>query len=527
MNGLAIHGSAPKRGLYLGVMSELAAATHSSTPIILDHDLAAPLHQGRRMTVAELCAHVDDLAGRLAAAGVQPGDRVAIYKSPNFDVCLLTMAAARVGAVPAVLSPTLDSESVGGLLERLDQPHLLADPPKLDALAGVPLPSLTRTVITVYGSAPGAVSLTDLAGSPRIRPVFQGLDDPALITHTSGTTGLPKLVVHTPRTMRQRLKPQLFLLALMRRRETVAIHIPFVHSRMFAALALCLAKGIPTLLMKEADTDRIADFFLEHRPGLIEALPNSFMAWEELTDDPRKPLASVKYFSSTFDAMHPRTINRFLGSSGRRRPLFFQIYGQSEVGPAVGRPYFRRSAHTMDGRCVGYALPGCARVRVVSRGGRRPSRMNPGLIEVRWDGVAKTYFGEEDRFAAELHDGWRRTGDVGYRTKFGCLHLLDREVDLIAGVGSNLEIEDLVMSRLDELSELVVVPGPRSEPIPVVCTVRDRPLDPDRWRAAVVDLPHLADPVQLPWSAVPRTATMKVRRIELSRRLCEQSANQA
>jgi acyl-coenzyme A synthetase/AMP-(fatty) acid ligase len=526
MKRLTIHDSASKRGLYLGVVAEMAAA-NGSTPLILDHDLAVVPDQGRHMTVAELASHVDDLARRLWAAGVRPGERVALYKAANFDVCLLTMAAARIGAVPATLSPALDSETVGGLLRRLEQPHLLTDPHKLDALAGQPVKDLTKSVITATGSAPGAVPLTGLAGSPPVRPVFQALDEPALITHTSGTTGLPKLVVHTPRTMRARLRPQVFLLALMRARETVAIHISFVHSRMFAALALCLAKGLPVLLMKESDNDQVARFFLEHRPGLIEAVPNSFMAWEELTDDPRRPFASVKYFSSTFDAMHPRTISRFLASSRRRRPLFFQIYGQSEVGPAVGRPYYRRSAHRMDGRCVGFALPGSARVRVVSRAGGRPSPTNPGFIEVRWDGVAKTYFGEQERYSAEMHDGWRRTGDVGYRTRLGCLHVLDREVDVIAGVSSNLEIEDLVMSRLGELRELVVVAGPRSEPIPVVCTVRDRPLDRSRWRAAVVDFPHLADPVQIPWSDVPRTATMKVRRIELSRRLREQSATQA
>ena len=521
MNGFRVGGPAPKGGLYLGVVPEVAAARNGSTPLILDHDLVVRPDLGRRLTVAGLANQVDDLARRLFAAGVRPGDRVAVYLAGTFDICILTMAVARLGAVPAALSPALDAETIDGLLRRLDQPHLLTDAGKLDALRDVPVRELTKTVITTTGSATGAVSLADLAGSAPVRPAFQGPDEPALITHTSGTTGLPKLVVHTPRTMLVRLRPQRVMLALMRRRETVAIHISFVHSRMFAALALCLAKGLPVLLMKEPDPDRVAGFLREYRPGLIEALPNSFMAWEELTDDPRRPFASVKYFSSTFDAMHPRTISRFLSSSARSRPLFFQIYGQSEVGPAVGRPYFRRSARRMDGRCVGFALPGSARVRVVSQGSGRPSPTNPGFIEVRWKGLAKTYFGEQERFSAEMHDGWRRTGDVGYRSRFGCLHLLDREVDVIPGVGSNLEIEDLVMGRLGELTELVVVAGPRAEPIPVVCTVRDRPLDRDRWRAAVADLPQLADPVHIPWSAVPRTATMKVRRIELSRRLRE------
>ncbi len=527
MNSSVIRKRIRKRGLYLGMVPEMAAARDSPTLLTLDHDLDVLPEVGRQLTVAELADHVDDLAGRLRAAGVRPGEHVVICKAANFDVWVLATAAARTGAVPVMLSHHLDGATIGALVGRLDRPHLLADAGRLDALAGVPVADLTRQVISVTGSRPGAVSLAELAGSPPVQPVFQGLDEPALITHTSGTTGLPKLVVHTPRTIRIRLRPQLVLLALMRKRETVAIHIPFGHSRNFAATALCLSKAMPVLLVNNPDPDHVARFFARHQPGLIEALPNSFLAWEDLTSDPRQPFASVKYFSSTFDAIHPRTISRLLESSQRRAPLFFQIYGQSEVGPAIGRPYFRRSAHRMDGRCVGYQMPRGPRVRVVSRDGRRPSRTNPGFIEVRWKGLLHTYLGEQDKFDANLHAGWWRMGDVGYRTRLGCLHMLDRELDVIPGVGSTLEIEDLVMSRLAELNELVVVPGPRSEPVPVICTTQDQPLDPDRWRAAVADFPQLADPIQIPLAELPRTATLKVQRVELSRRLHEQLEKQA
>ncbi len=527
MKGFMIHNSTGKRGFYYGIVPETAAARNSSTLLTLDHDLDILPEVGRRLTVAELAGHVDDLAGRLWAAGVRPREHIAIYKADNFDVWMLATAAARIGAVPVMLSHHLDGATVGALLSRLDQPHLLTDAHKLDALADVPVTDLTTRVISVTGCSPGAVSLTELAGSPRVQPVFLAPDEPALITHTSGTTGLPKLVVHTPRSIRARLRPQVLLLALIRKPEAVAIHIPFLHSRTFAAMALALQKGMPVLLVKESDPDQVARFFVKHRPGFIEALPNSFMEWEALTDDPRKPFASVKYFSSTFDAIHPRTISRLLGSSERRAPLFFQIYGQTEVGPAIGRPYFRTSAHRTNGRCVGYLMPGGPRVRVVSRDGKPPSKMNPGFIEVRWEGLAKTYFGEQERYDANLHAGWWRTGDVGYHTRLGCLHMLDRQVDMIPGVKSSLEIEDLVMSRLGELSELVVVPGPKSEPIPVVCTSEDQPLDRDRWRMAVAEFPQLADPIQIPWAELPRTATMKVRRIELSRLLRERMAERA
>ncbi|WP_255954007.1 class I adenylate-forming enzyme family protein [Streptomyces odontomachi] len=522
MKGSVAYRSIQKRGLHIGLLPAMAAAVNATTPITLDHDLDVLPEAGRHLTVARLAELVDDLAARLWATGVRPDQHVVLHKRANADVWVLACAASRIGAVPVLLSPSLDAVTVGALLERVGRPNLLTDEPKLDALAELPLPELTRQVITVSGERPGTVSLAALAGAPRVKPVERPIDEAAVITHTSGTTGVPKLVVHTPRTQGLRLKPQWRLLSLMRRRETVAIHIPFVHSRNVAAMALALLKEMPVLLMNESDPDTVAGLFAEHPPGLIEALPNSLMAWEGLAEDPRKPFASVKYFSSTFDAIHPATMSRLLASSERRGALFFQIYGQSEVGPAVGRAYFRRSAHKANGRCVGWQMPvGSAKVRTVTRDGRRATEQNPGRIQVSWPALAKTYFGEQERYDGNRDGDWWYTGDIGYFTRFGCLHMLDREVDRIPGVRSSLEIEDLVLAKLPELSELVVVQGPDAEAVPVLCTHGDQPLNRDRWRAAVVDFPQLAAPVQIPEAELPRTGTLKVQRLALADRLKE------
>jgi acyl-coenzyme A synthetase/AMP-(fatty) acid ligase len=61
----------------------------------------------------------------------------------------------------------------------------------------------------------------------------------------------------------------------------------------------------------------------------------------------------------------------------------------------------------------------------------------------------------------------------------------------------------------------------------VICTTKDQPLDRDRWRAAVGEFPQLTDPIQIPQAELPRTATMKVKRIELSRQLHEQLGERA
>src|SRR5882757_7298376 len=143
MKGLTIHKSMWKQGLYLGILPETAAAKKGSTLLTLDHDLDVLPEAGQRLTMAQLAGHVDDLAARLSAAGVRPGEHVVIHKSANFDTWMLGTAASRIGAVPVMLSPALDSATIGALLGRLDQPNLLTDVRKLDALADVPLADLT------------------------------------------------------------------------------------------------------------------------------------------------------------------------------------------------------------------------------------------------------------------------------------------------------------------------------------------------------------------------------------------------
>ncbi|GAA1739852.1 class I adenylate-forming enzyme family protein [Luedemannella helvata] len=508
------------KGIRLGTLFERAAERHPANVVVLDHDLEIAPHLGRRAMVGEIADVIDDYASRLWAARVRPADRVVIHKTNGFDITLLAFAVSRIGAVPVLLSPSLDGDTVAELLRRADRPYLITDGAKLADLPEVVF-DRAEAVLLSAGSHPGAVELSGLAGVERVPAVAMPADHPALVTHTSGTTGIPKLAVHTGRTLQARYRPQISVVTpLLRRRETVAIHVSFVHSRLMTALAMSLLRGCPIAVLVDSDPARVADLFSRLRPGVVEAHPNSLMEWEELADDPRGPLAGVKLFSSTFDAIHPRTIRRLLSASRRRNPLFGQLYGQSEVGPVIGRTYTRHRREDADGRCVGMPFPGMTEVRVVSRNGRPPSPENPGFIEVRSDGRIVTYLGEQKRYDAQLSKGgWWRMGDVGYRTRWGCVHLLDREVDLIEGFGSTLAAEDTLFGKIPELAEVVIVPGADGSAVPVICTRDGSPLDPDTWRRAVSGLPPMSEPVQWLIEDLPHTATTKIKRLELARLL--------
>jgi acyl-coenzyme A synthetase/AMP-(fatty) acid ligase len=380
-------------------------------------------------------------------------------------------------------------------------------------------------VLLTSGQHPGTVELTALTGSPRVDPVAMSPEQPALITHTSGTTGTPKLAVHTSASLQARYRPQASAAALARGRETVGMHVSFVHSRLVTALAITLLRGCPLLILADDDPAAAGELFSAYRPGVLEAHPNTFMRWEPLAGHPGRPLAGVKYFSTTFDALHPRTVSRLLAASGRRRPRFAQLYGQSEVGPITGRTHGPRWSHDeRHGRCVGFPFPGMTGVRVVSRDGEPPSRSSPGYVEVSTDGRVLTYLGEGERYGEQLHDGWWRMGDLGYRTRRGCLHLLDRAVDEIPGFGSTLAVEDALFTRIENLAEVIIVPTEDGRAVPVVCTDGDTPLDPAAWAEATTALPPMADPVHWRLQELPQTATKKTKRRELARLLTASDA---
>ncbi|MDQ0685830.1 acyl-coenzyme A synthetase/AMP-(fatty) acid ligase [Streptomyces achromogenes] len=504
------------RGFYLGPLFRRAADRHGAVFVTLDRPLDTHPGLGVDLDYTVLADVVEELSGRLWAAGVRPSEQVALHKTDNVDIVLLTCAISRIGAVPVLLSPGLAGPVVGQLLERLREPWLITDRAKLEGpLKGVGV--RVRRTLSV-DAAPGAEPLAGFTCAGPPAPVRLHPREPALITHSSGTTGVPKLAVHCPNTMWNRLVPQQAM-GWPTRGETAALHMSFVHSRFYHLLGVLLRFGSPLVLITDPDPAAVRPLLVRHRPGIVETHPNTFVLWEELADAPGAPLSQVKSYGSTFDAIHPRTVRRLLGASTRRAPWLVQLYGQSETGPVAVQWFTRRSAQRADGRRVGTGIPGFTRLRITGPDGRPVAPGTPGRIEARTRGRILTYLGARAQYERQLDDGWWQMGDMGVLSRLGALRLIDREIDRIDAVHSSLEVEDALMERLEELREVVIVPGADREPVPVVCVRGERPLDPERWRAATADLPAMAEPRQWRFEELPMTATWKVKRVEITRLL--------
>lgn len=530
------------RRIELGTLFDDLASKGRATTVHLSRPMDIAPGIGTTVDVPTIARLVREAAGWLAAAGAGPGDRVAVAKRNHWDVVLLCCAAARIGAVPVPLSAHLGADALEILLKRLDPALLVADSARLAgcrAAGRAPMSLAARTLLLDGGAEDGApasaataLSLDDVRGGAPPGPHRPRVDDPLVIMHTSGTTGVPKLVVHSTRTLLRRLagfEAHHWPLLGSRPDDVVAGAFSFVHGRALAWTASVLTLGPDKLLAVAAPGwDEAGPLLNRHRPTIVEAQPATFVRWRSRAQAqspwPRdSPFERVRLYISTFDAVHPPTVRAFLHATRHPRPVWLQGWGQSETGPLTFRFLTRRALlPEPDGRPttrdLGRPVPGRARLRVIDPRTLRPvPRGTAGLLVCDTKALCQGYVGERERFQHKRSGRWFITGDTGVLTRTGRVLLLDRETDAIPS-GACVELEDMIEDRLRGVLECVVLSVPGRAGLPVVVT-EDGSLDPGLWREATRDLPELAEPAVLSWDEVPRTGTGKVRRAVLRERL--------
>lgn len=519
--------------IHLGTLFDDLVARGSTTAVRLSRPLDIAPEAGTELDVSAAAALVRRAAGWFAEAGVRSGDRVAVVKRNHWDYVLLSCAAARLGAVPASLSAHLAPSTLEILLRRLEPALLVTDAALLQGARDAghdPSAHAARTLV-VDGTAEGTLSPGDVRGGTAPPPRRPHLDAPLAIMHTSGTTGVPKLVVHSTRTIMRRLagfESHRWPVLGTRRDDTVTSSISFAHGRALAWTAGALWMFPEAIsVITSPDWDEAGPALRLHRPTTLEAQPSTLVSWQRHLDEDGSEAGEcvrrVRLFVSTFDAVHPSTVREFLNASERRAPVWMQGWGQSETGPLTFRFFTRRSLSQRQGaepttRDLGRPIPGRTRLRAVDPRTLRPLPAGtPGLLFCRTDALCLGYAGEEGRWRDKLVGQWWSTGDIGSVDRTGAVRLVDRGVDALAE-GSCLEIEDVVDEHLPEVLECVVLGVDGGPPVPVVAT-EDGTLDLGAWKGAVIDLPTMADPVVVCWDDLPRTGTGKARRGALRERL--------
>lgn len=503
---------ASPRALSTNRIADEMPAQLRKSQVQLDRELELAPQLGRSLSYGQIADLVVASSGWLAAAGARAGDRVAVVMRNSVDIPVLALACQRIGVVPLLVSGAMQPREAATVLQTANANLLVTDRSTLDSGALCEDdPALHAPRVCVVGER-GRWEFPQVAATPPDPYIFRSGDEHALITHSSGTTGIPKLVVQSIDSFNATVRMNLRLAKLVRMRGPIAGHMSLAHLRSIAAFAALLRLGQPVLALTGNDPEAAMRLLAEFKPRVVEAHPASFVSWEPYIDRHPAALACVRLFASNFDAAHPRTIRALLGASRRRMPIYIGVYGQSESGPITARVDTRMTAAHADGRCVGFPLLGQTHLRI-ARGADASARS--GAIEVRSSGLAVDYLDRTDLYRAKRHGDWWEMQDLGYRTRFGCLHLLDRAVDAISGVPSLLAIEDCLMGRLPQIREAVLIPNSSGAPTPVVATYDGNPVPEESWLERTADL-NLAAPQWRSYDELPITATGKVQRHRLA-----------
>lgn len=506
--------------LYLFENFCAAANAHPASMIHLDAVQPAFPEVGLHVTYADAAEAVGRCGEQIIAQGIEPGDHVVIYKSALFDSYLLAVAVSYAGAVPVMISPHLDAPTVTTMAARLKRPWLIHDSETTKKAADISSVEESRK-LDARGIRDTVVQQPTGAGR---KP---GVLDIAYMTHTSGTTGIPKLIAHSPTSMGWRVTWQRRVLSFVDSNGLVAFHISPVHSRFNIGISSLMSYGHSFLNIGDPQEDNVEAVLRKYRPIALESHPNHLVRWTSVLDRDPSVFSSVKYLHSTFDAVNKGTMLKYLRASAHRMPVYLQVYGQSECGPMVLRAHTRTTLRFSDARWMGIGMPKLTRVRVVDGEGNPLPRGQQGAIEMFSRGRAVTYYGEEERFEQNLRHGWWNSGDQGELGRARQLALHDRQVDLINDVRSTLAIEDALLDKLSFLNEVVVVRTADGDPQPVISVVTGHEMDWDAWWTCVADLPRLETPVVLPFDKFPRTATMKIQRNRLEQLLQTENTHAA
>jgi acyl-coenzyme A synthetase/AMP-(fatty) acid ligase len=510
----------PRPSAPLGVLAQLAAERHGDMPFL--SDLPWTTYGGTVRNVADFAIAIDDYADRLWAAGVRRDATVAVIQRNHIEVEAVMCALGKIGALPALLSSAMEAGELLDCVARLGRPTVLLDSygahrlaESLHALRAI----ADRVVCFGEPQQPWMVQADERAAhtaAPR------GADEPFVITHSSGTTGSPKLAAHSTTSLFGMVAPMIMILrGQYSATDLNAKHLSFVHARTCAGTLASLETAIPMLSISDPGLDNVRSLMLEYRPTSVETHPNIYIHWESLADHPDRPFSPVERFISTFDAIHPRTIQTLIAGSDQPGVHYLQAYGQTESGPICLRIVNGTDIGSYSPRNVGHAA-GDYQMRIVDDHGEPVPVGTAGHVQTRSPGRMRGYVGGGHKMIAD--DDWWPMGDIGRLTEDGALELLDRIVEHVDGTDSLLAKEDELLERLPELVELVLVKGRKpGEIFAVACARAGVQGDPEHFKevAAELGLGHV--PVHFwPWEALPMTGSYKVRRGVLRDRLARQ-----
>jgi acyl-CoA synthetase (AMP-forming)/AMP-acid ligase II len=387
---------------------------------------------------------VAGLAGGLAGAGAERGDRVAIVLPPGPVLVEALFAVTALGAAAAPLNPSYTTPEFAYYLKDLD-PRIALVPPGEGAAARAAAAPLGIRVLEAAGDGLGDIRLLE-AGKAVGGSVSFGAatpEDVALLLHTSGTTSKPKQVPLLHRNVmasvraiagHYRLGPNDVSFAAM-----PLFHVHGMIASVWAALAGGGSVVLPSRLSARIFWSAIADgvTWFSASPTI-----HQLMLDHEPAGGPAR-CEAIRFVRSCSAALPPALHRRIEERFGV--PVL-EAYGMTEASHQI------TSNPLENGRVVvgSVGVPTGTDVRVVSPDGVTLPPGHTGEVVIRGPGVMRGYLNADEANAAAFISGWFRTGDLGVVAEDGYVTLGGRIKELIIRGGENispLEVEEALTAH--------------------------------------------------------------------------------
>jgi acyl-CoA synthetase (AMP-forming)/AMP-acid ligase II len=478
----------PRGDLVWGTIPALvdwAAARFGEQEAVVDGDV--------RLSFAGLADRVDEVARGLVAAGLMPGDRVALWAPNCHEWILGALGALRAGGVIVTLNTRFKGSEAAYILRTSGASILLS----VRGFLGFDYPAMLvdhdcgalRSLVLLRGEArgpaPANLSVTTFAdvlaqaptvGSDVIAERLAAIDAETTsdLIFTSGTTGNPKGVM-TSHGQTLRTFATWASIVGLRQRDRYLVVNPFFHTFGYkAGLLASLMAGATIIPEAVFDVDLVLDRIDAER---VSMLPGPPTLYQSILTHPRRSevdLSSLRLGVTGAAVVPVELVVAMRDELGFETVL--TAYGLTESCGVVSMCR-RNDAAEIIATTSGRAIPD-VEVRTVGSDGTGCEPGEPGEILVRGYPVMQGYFGLPDATAEAIDaEGWLHTGDIGTMDAAGNIVITDRLKDMYVVGGFNAypaEIE-AVLRTVPGVADLAVVgiPDDRMGEVGCAYVVRD------------------------------------------------------
>ncbi len=449
---------------------------------------ATTIHE---FTYKEFAKRTRKLADALTTLGMDRGVKVGTFAWNHHRHLEAYFAVPCAGAVLHMINIRLAPEHIVYVINHAEDEILLIDENLVPVIA--PIVSQLKTVkhFIIMGDAvelensplPNALSYEDLLAVANDNFVFpDDIDEnaPAGMCYTSATTGMPKGVVYTHRSIvLHSITAGLADSIAICEQDVVLPVVPMFHANAWGLPFASVLFGATQVLPGPMFTPQLLlDLFEQYKVTLTAGVPT---IWLGVLQEQRQQPRDLSSLRSIICGGSASPIGLVRGFEEEQNIPYFTGYGMTETSPLVSLSTYltHMENYTTDEKMhirttQGITVP-LLDMRIVNEHGEVPwDGKTMGEITLRGPWIANEYY-KDERTTEAFKDGWLYTGDIAVMTPDGYIKITDRTKDLIKSGGewiSSVELENALMSH-PKVFEAAVVAIPHEKWLerPLACVV--------------------------------------------------------